>query len=120
MKVTMMLVFRYPPMMTLHGCQTKLELYTDRIIICPTGWRATWFPLVFGEARMLYLDEVTGVWLCPLRFRPTLKFKLVIRSRSLPDVSTEYLETEYKVANQIIDYIENYLGQGAFPPPASV
>ena len=113
-----MLFYSNPPMTTLHGRHQDLELYPDRVILRSTGWRARRFPLFFATARMLYLDEVTGISLCPLRFQPDFRFRLILHSQSLPDAGIECLETDFAVANWIIDYIEDYTSQGAFQRPA--
>ena len=115
-----MLFHSSPPMMTLHGRHENLELYPDRIIIRSTRWLARRFPLLFATARMLYLDEVIDLSLCPVRFWPDFHFKLIIESHFLADVRIECLEKDYVAANRIIDYIEDYLSQGAFLPPANV
>ena len=118
MKVMAMLFYNNPPMTTLHGRHQDLELYPDRVILRSTRWRARRFPLFFGTAKMLYLDEVTSVSLCPLHFQPVFRFRLIIHSQNLHDAAIECLEADFAIANWIIDYIEDYTSQGAFQPPA--
>lgn len=115
-----MLLHISPPIITLNGCHQKLELYSDRVVVRPTGWRAKLLPLVFGEARMVYLDEVTDIGLCPVRFRPDFRFRLVISNQHLPDVCVDGREADFALANAIIDCIENFMEQGAFLPPAKL
>ncbi len=112
-----MLFHNYPPIIILQGQKQRLELYTDRVVARNTSWLARRFPIIFGGAEMLYLDEITDVAVYPIRCTPDLRFKLVITGRHQAELSVDYLETEYVAANTLIDSIEYFIEQSEFLPP---
>ena len=104
-----MLLHTSTPIMTLHGRGRQLELYADRVIVRPTGRLAVRFPFLFGASRMIYLDEISDVWLGPAGFRPSLEFRLAVCSRFQSDI---YVECgDYATASRIVSFIENVLAK---------
>ena len=106
----------YPPIIMLNGKNQRLELYTDRIIVRPTSWRAR---LGYGGATMLYLDEITDVAVCPVRFEPEAMFRVIITGCHQVELYADYSEAEYAAANFFIDQIEHFVQQGELIPPVS-
>lgn len=107
-----------PPIrMTLHGPHETLELFSDRVVVRPTGWLSRLLPMLFGEARMAYLDEVRDVCLVAVRFQPVVEFRIVISSIYQTDLCATCFEADYVTACRMVDYIEAFMEQRAFQPP---
>jgi hypothetical protein len=112
-----MIYYNHAPTLTLTCKDHQLELYSDRVIVRPTGWLARSVPVLFGGPQMLYLDEIVDVALSPVHFEPELRFQIIITGRHQAELCIDIAEAEYFGANALIDRLEYFMEQGAFLPP---
>ncbi|NWF68604.1 MAG: hypothetical protein HXY40_05935 [Chloroflexi bacterium] len=104
------------PLWALPGLNSRLEVYTDRVVIRHTDMFSRYLPQIFGGDEMLPLAEISGAHCCESRGHDSPWVLFVITMRSEHKHSMAFQRRDYKLAQNIKTWLDTHITKTELSP----
>jgi hypothetical protein len=106
------------PLKVLHGLNSRLELYPDRVVIARTDFFGKLLPEFVGAGQEIALEHITGVFLNESRGVDSPWVLIIFNIQDGHKAMMAYQRGDYKLAHEIKNLIDDHIAKKQAYPPA--